>query len=189
MKFKLTDQEKKWVLYDVGNSAFVLLAATIIPIYFNYLAKNAGLSSVDYLAYWGYTASIATLVMAFLGPVVGSISDRKGWKKWIFLASVLLGALCGLFLGFTKSWLVFLIIFLIAKVGFNGSLIFYDSMLGDITEPERMDNVSSQGYAWGYIGSCLPFLACLGLVLGSGKIGISMQTAMMISFLLDLKKI
>ena len=184
MKFKLTDQEKKWVLYDVGNSAFVLLAATIIPIYFNYLAKNAGLSSVDYLAYWGYTASIATLVMAFLGPVVGSISDRKGWKKWIFLASVLLGALCGLFLGFTKSWLVFLIIFLIAKVGFNGSLIFYDSMLGDITEPDRMDNVSSQGYAWGYIGSCLPFLACLGLVLGSGKIGISMQTAMMISFLI-----
>lgn len=133
MKFKLTDQEKKWVLYDVGNSAFVLLAATIIPIYFNYLAKNAGLSSVDYLAYWGYTASISTLVMAFLGPVVGSISDRKGWKKWIFLASVLLGALCGLFLGFTKSWLIFLIIFLIAKVGFNGSLIFYDSMLGGMS--------------------------------------------------------
>ena len=94
MKFKLTDQEKKWILYDVGNSAFVLLSATIIPIYFNDLAKNAGLSSVDYLAYWGYTASAATLLMAFLGPIVGSISDREGRKKWIFLASVLLGAGC-----------------------------------------------------------------------------------------------
>ena len=51
MKFKLTKEEKSWVLYDVGNSAFVLLIATIIPIYFNYLAGKAGLSDVEYLAY------------------------------------------------------------------------------------------------------------------------------------------
>ena len=69
MKFKLTKEEKSWVLYDVGNSAFVLLIATIIPIYFNYLAGKAGLSDVEYLAYWGYVASIVTLhllSMAFL---------------------------------------------------------------------------------------------------------------------------
>lgn len=53
MKFKLTPLEKKWILYDVGNSAFAMLTATILPIYFNYLAKKAGLSSVDYLSYWG----------------------------------------------------------------------------------------------------------------------------------------
>ena len=52
MKFKLTPLEKKWILYDVGNSAFAMLTATILPIYFNYLAKKAGLSSVDYLSYW-----------------------------------------------------------------------------------------------------------------------------------------
>ena len=68
MKFKLTGQEKKWILYDVGNSAFILLVSTIIPIYFNALAENAGLSSVDYLAYWGYAASAATLIVALAGP-------------------------------------------------------------------------------------------------------------------------
>ena len=58
MKGKLTGKEKRWIMYDVGNSAFTLLISTIMPIYFNYLAGNAGLSSVDYLAYWGYAASI-----------------------------------------------------------------------------------------------------------------------------------
>lgn len=53
VKTKMTKAERNWVLYDVGNSAFVLLVSTIMPIYFNYLAGNAGLSSVDYLAYWG----------------------------------------------------------------------------------------------------------------------------------------
>ena len=62
MKFKLTPLEKKWVLYDVANSAFTLLVATIMPIYFNHLASSAGISDVDYLAYWGYAASISTLV-------------------------------------------------------------------------------------------------------------------------------
>ncbi len=62
MKFKLTSQEKKWILYDVGNSAFILLVSTIIPIYFNSLAQSGGLDSVTYLAYWGYAASAATLI-------------------------------------------------------------------------------------------------------------------------------
>ena len=69
MKFKLNDMEKKWILYDVGNSAFTLLIATIMPIYFNYLADQAGISEVNYLAYWGYATSAATLIVAVLGPV------------------------------------------------------------------------------------------------------------------------
>ena len=63
---KLTKQELSWVLYDVGNSAFTLLVATILPIYFNRLAENAGVSSTDYLAWWGYAASISTLLVAFI---------------------------------------------------------------------------------------------------------------------------
>ena len=73
MKFKLTSLEKSWIMYDVGNSAFILLVSTIMPIYFNYLAESAGLSSVDYLAYWGYAASIATILVAVIGPVLGKI--------------------------------------------------------------------------------------------------------------------
>lgn len=182
MKFKMTKAEKNWVLYDVGNSAFVLLVSTIMPIYFNYLAEKAGLSSVDYLAYWGYAASVATIIVAVMGPVFGTLADTKGFKKPIFTVTLMNGAIGCLALGLAKQWLLFLIIFIIAKTGFSGSLIFYDSMLGDVTDDERVDNVSSQGYAWGYIGSCIPFIACLVLVLGADKIGIGIEAAMGISF-------
>lgn len=182
MKLKLTAQEKKWVLYDVGNSAFILLVTTIVPIYFNALAKAGGLDSVQYLAYWGYAASIATLLVALTGPVLGAVSDWKGRKKPMFLAVALIGIAGCVLLGFMGGWLSFLCMFVLAKMGYSLSLIFYDSMLSDVTEPERMDNVSSQGYAWGYIGSCVPFLLCLGLVLGADALGISMATGMMLAF-------
>ena len=182
MKTGMTREEKNWVLYDVGNSAFVLLVATIMPIYFNYLAENAGLSAADYLAYWGYATSAATLIVALLGPVFGTLADTEGLKKPIFTTTMLIGGIGCLALGFSRQWFLFLLIYIIAKIGFSGSLIFYDSMLGDITTEDRVDNVSSQGYAWGYIGSCVPFVVCLGVVLGAGKIGISTELAMMISF-------
>ena len=182
MKLKLTKLEKYWILYDVGNSTFVLLVSTIMPIYFNYLAGREGLTSVEYLAYWGYAASITTLLVALSGPILVTIADNKGFKKPTFLISVLVGVIGCLVLGFTRQWLLFLAIFVIAKCGFSLSLVFYDSMLGDVTDESRMDAVSSQGYAWGYIGSCIPFAVCLALVLGSGKIGISMETAMTIAF-------
>lgn len=183
-RMKMTPQERRWVLYDVGNSAFTLLVTTIMPIYFNSLAQSAGLSDADYLAYWGYAASIATLIVALSGPILGAISDGKGKKKPLFTLSLLVGAVGCLCLGLAKQWLFFLVIFVIAKVGYSISLIFYDSMLSDITTEERMDSVSSSGFAWGYIGSCLPFVACLGLVLGSDAIGISMSVALTLSFLI-----
>lgn len=183
MKHKLTAQEKKWVLYDVGNSAFILLVTTIVPIYFNSLAKSGGLDSVQYLAYWGYAASAATLLVALTGPVLGAVSDWKGRKKPMFLAAALLGIVGCVLLGFMGGWFSFLCMFVLAKLGYSLSQIFYDSMLADVTTPERMDNISSQGYAWGYIGSCVPFLLCLGLVLGSGTLGLSMSTGMTLAFL------
>ena len=184
MDKKLTRLEKQWVLYDVGNSAFIMLVSTIMPIYFNYLADMGGLSSVQYLAYWGYASSIATLLVAVSGPVFGTFSDIKGMKKLLFAAAMAVGALGCAALGFMQQWLLFLVVFVIAKFGYAVSLIFYDSMLTDITEPARMDRVSSSGYAWGYIGSCIPFVACLGIVLGADSLGISMGTAMALAFLL-----
>lgn len=184
MKTKFTKMEKAWILYDVGNSAFVLLIATIVPIYFNYLSESAGISSADYLAYWGYAASVVTLAVALIGPIFGTLADTKNFKKPIFTICLAVGTIGCLALGFTSSWIVFLVIFIIAKIGYSSSLVFYDSMIGDVTTPERLDIVSSQGYAWGYIGSCIPFVACLGLVLGADAIGISMKTAMMISFVM-----
>lgn len=155
-----------------------------MPIYFNYLADLGGLSSVDYIAYWGYAASAATLIVAAAGPVFGALADTKGFKKPIFTATIVIGAAGCISLGLARQWLLFLVIYVVAKVGFSGSLIFYDSMLSDVTEEERMDDVSSQGYAWGYIGSCIPFVACLGVVLGAGSIGITMEAAMAVAFVI-----
>ena len=182
MKFKLTKEERDWVLYDVGNSAFVLLIATIIPIYFNHLAGKAGLSDAEYLAYWGYVASVVTLIIVLAGPICGALADTKGYKKPIFTTSLIIGVAGCISLGFVHNWLLFLVIFVIAKVGYSSSLIFYDSMLSDVTIEERMDDVSAQGYAWGYIGSCVPFVFSLILVLGSGAMGISMEVSMAIAF-------
>lgn len=184
MKTKLTKPEKQWILYDVGNSAFILLVSTIIPIYFNYLADLANVPSVTYLAYWGYAASISTLVVALFGPILGTMADSKNFKKPLFFASILIGSICCAILGFFSHWLIFLGIYIIAKIAYNASLIFYDSMLTDVSTPEHMDDVSSQGYAWGYIGSCVPFIIGLVLVLGYDSIGISFTTAMILTFLL-----
>lgn len=182
MKFKMTALEKKWVLYDVGNSAFIMLVTTIFPIYFNHLADQASISSVNYLAYWGYAASICTLLVALLGPTLGAIADTKNYKKIIFAVFVIMGVVGCIVLGFISSWIWFLGVFVIAKTGYSCSLIFYDAMLPDVTEPKRMDEVSSQGFGWGYIGSCIPFVASLAVVLGGGKMGLSMQTSMEIAF-------
>ena len=180
-KLSLTGLERAWILYDVGNSAFVLLVATLIPIFFNALAEEGGLSSVDYLAYWGYAASAVTVITAVLSPILGTLADTRGFKKPIFILCLVVGVAGCCAMGLAKTWLPFLLIFVFAKVGFSGSLVFYDSMLSDVTTPDRMDVVSSRGYAWGYIGSCVPFVVCLAMVLGSGAIGLSQMTALNIA--------
>ena len=183
-KFKLTKREKSWILYDVGNSAFTMLVSTLIPIYFNALAGSAGISDTNYLAYWGYAGSIATLLVAIIGPVFGTLADRKNFKKPIFIVALALGAVSCALLGFAWSWLAFLVIFVLAKVCYSSSLVFYDAMLPETTTDDRMDTVSSQGYAFGYIGSCIPFIACLVIVLMHDALGLTQGTAMTVAFLL-----
>ncbi len=185
MRGNMTKLEKYWILYDVGNSAFVLLVSTIFPIYFNYLAAEGGVSEVDALAYWGYGASISTILVAFIGPVLGTVADTKGYKKPIFTACMMVGVLGCAALALPVSWTVFLAVFVVAKVGYSASLIFYDAMLSDVTKPERMDQVSAQGYAWGYIGSCVPFVVSLVLVLGHESLGFNMASAMGAAFCLN----
>ena len=139
---------------------------------------------MDYLAYWGYATSICTLIVAILGPTLGAVADTKNFKKIIFTVSMGIGVAGCIVLGFLSSWLWFLVVFVLAKTGYSASLVFYDSMLTDVTEPDRMDTVSSHGYAWGYIGSCIPFVISLAIVLGGGNFGLEMQTTMILAFLI-----
>ena len=184
-KEKMTKLEKQWVLYDVGNSAFVMLVSTIIPIYFKNMATENGVSAADSTAYLSYAISISTLIVAILGPVLGTVADGKNRKKPLFTLFMLIGVLGCAALALPKSAILFLVVFVITKVGFSGSLIFYDSMLVDVTTDERMDDVSSQGYAWGYIGSCVPFVVSLALIFGADYIGISGTVATAGAFIIN----
>ena len=98
---------------------------------------------------------------------------------------MMLGVIGCAALSLPATWIGFLAVFVIAKIGYNASLIFYDSMLPDVTSTDRMDMVSSHGYAWGYLGSCIPFVLSLVLVLFYENIGITITMAMAIAFLIN----
>ena len=180
-KFKLTSLEKGWILYDVGNSAFILMVSTLIPIYFNALASSAGIHEDMYLSYWGYAGSTATILVAIIGPICGAMADRNN-KRRIFMLSLIVGVLSCSMLGAMKDWSTFLAMIILARVGYSASIVFYDSMLPEITTEGRMDKISSLGYAYGYIGSVIPFIVCLVLVLMHDSFGLTQSTAMAIAF-------
>ena len=182
---KLTGLERNWILYDVGNSAFVMLTSTVIPIYFKNLAEGAGVSAGNSTAYFSYASSLVTVLVMILGPLLGTVADGKGRKKEIFTGCMLVGALGCAALAVPAGWLAFLGIYVLAKTGYQSSLIFYDSMLGDVTEEDRMDQVSAHGYAWGYIGSCIPFVASILLILNADTLGLGSVRATMLAFLLN----
>ena len=179
---QFTKAEISWILYDVGNSALVLLATSVIPIYFNFLAaKDPAVEEVAVGA-WGLAETIASLIIALLMPVLGSVADMKGMRKKFIVGTVGIGAIATIAMGFPSTWLPFLVIYVISAVMLNSSFVFYDALLVDATTDERMDEVSSQGFAWGYVGSCIPFIVCLLVVLNYEKLGMSFQTAMLVAF-------
>lgn len=100
-------RELPWILYDVGNSAFTLLVSAILPIYFNALVTNAGLSGTDATAIWGYAASGVTLCVAVISPILGSFTDFKGLKKPFFFFSAMIGVIGCAALGIPMTWVAF----------------------------------------------------------------------------------
>ena len=176
----LSKRERSWVLYDVGNSAYVMLAATLIPIYFSSIAEPGSSAVVA----WGYATTVASLALALLMPFLGSLADLKGNKKKFLAGTIGTGAVSLAVMGVPGNAMVFLAIYVFSSVMLNASLVFYDAFLVDATEQDRYDEVSSQGYAWGYIGSCIPFIVCLVIVLFGSGFGIGQLDGIRISFVI-----
>lgn len=177
-----TNLERNWIMYDVGNSALVLLQTSIVPIYFN--ALNTGSSAAELVSAWANAQTVASLVVALLMPILGSLADYAGNKIKFFLGFFLTGLVLCFAQAIPMSALVFLIVYVLCTVGLNSSMTFYDAMLCDVTSDERMDSVSSAGYAWGYIGSTVPFILCIALIMGGPSLGLDTMLCTRLSFVI-----
>ena len=179
---KLTKVERSWVLYDVANSAFILIITATIPIYFRDVLA-VGLAD-HVVSQWMYIAtSTSVLILAILSPMLGAIADYQGMKKKLFVGFLLLGLLMGLSFTIVASWQAFLILFVLARIGYSACNVFYDSMLVDVASDSRMDALSGYGYAFGYIGSTIPFIAGVVLIF-TKPFGMSVTLAIQLSFLI-----
>ncbi|MDA3846884.1 MAG: MFS transporter [Vallitaleaceae bacterium] len=159
-KYKLSKKEKSWILYDCGNSAYsIAITTALFPVYFGMFKGGSGMDI-------GYFNSIASILVALISPILGTIADYKDFKKRFFIFFALLGIIFTGALAVVPDgqWLILVIFYIITAVGFAGSNIFYDSFLVDTTEDDNMDVVSTKGFAFGYIASVIPFLISLIIV-------------------------
>ena len=183
----LTGTERAWVLYDVGNSAYVLAVTTaIFPLFFKNVVA-ADLPAATSTAWLAYASSVVTLIVAVLAALLGPLADYEGRKKRFFALFFGVGVVTTGVLAFAAEGhaLVTLAIYVLSAIGFAGANVFYDSFLTDVTPPERMDRLSTAGYAWGYIGSTVPFLLAMAVVIGGPRLGLmSTVLAVRIAFLI-----
>ena len=153
-KLGFTKEETSWILYDVGNSAQVLTTCTVI-----FPLLIAKITPGDSSVYVGWANAIYAIILALISPVLGTMADYKDKKMRMFKFFLYMGIFGGFALALPFiDYKMALLVFVIAMLGYNGSIIFYDAFIVDVCDDEGVDKVSAAGYAWGYIGSVLPFL-------------------------------
>ncbi len=186
MKTKFTKKELSWITYDWANSAYSMaVTSTILPIFYTNVAAKS-LTAAEKQYYWGISNTIATVLVALLAPILGTIADYKGFKKKFFSAFLAIGLLSTAALSLVRedNYIFCLTIYVLSVLGFGGSNLFYDSFLTDATTEDRYDKVSTYGYAFGYIGSCIPFVISIAIIMKADALGLTTLLATQISFLI-----
>ncbi|NMD71328.1 MFS transporter [Bacillus sp. DNRA2] len=184
-----TKEENSWIYYDWATSAYsIIISTAVFPLFYKASATDAGVRAADSTAYLGYTISLATFLLAVLSPILGTIADYQGFKKRFFSFFFGLGVLFTALLAVVPhdQWLFLLIVYTLAVIGSSGANIFYDAFLVDVTSKDRMDRISARGFGMGYIGSTIPFIISIAIIIlaQKGTLPISVTSASKIAFLI-----
>ena len=164
-----------WCLYDWANSAFAAtIMAAVLPFFYSSVAA-ANLSKTSASSYWGYTNTIAMLIVAFSAPILGALADHSGMKKTFLAAFASMGIISTAFLVFVGKgdWFLASLLYIVGMIGFSGGNNFYDSLLPHIAGEGEIDRISSYGYAFGYLGGGLLLGLNLAMIMKPGFFGIS----------------
>lgn len=164
-----------WAFYDWANSVYTLvIASTIFPIYYGASFRQKGIEEIQLAGFTiqsdaliPYVTAIGFLIIAFISPLLSGIADYLGNKKFFLKFFCYLGSISCMSLYFfsLENIVVSLLFYLLALIGFWGSLVFYNSYLPDIAPKEQQDCISAKGFSLGYIGSVILLLICLAMVL------------------------
>lgn len=185
-----------WAMYDWANSSYnLVITSTIFPFYYTAITHTA--ENGDKVSFFGssfintalsnYALAFAYLLIALLSPFLSSIADYRGNKKRFMQFFCYLGSLacCGLFLFKLDTLEWGIICFMLAAIGYCGSIVFYNAYLPEIAPDHLQDRVSAKGFAYGYVGSVLLQLVCLVFILEPGWFGFTDESfAPRLSFLL-----
>ena len=153
---------RAWILYDFANSIFpAVMTTAVFPLFYVNIivADDGGLGEF----WWSRAVAVSALLVALTSPLLGAIADRTGLRKRFFAFYVAV-CLAGVALMTTLEpgmIVAGFVLFVIANVGFESAVVFYNAYLPDIVPPERLGEVSGKGFGWGYLGSAVGLLLVL----------------------------
>ncbi|MER2997181.1 MFS transporter [Pontibacter populi] len=174
-----------WCFYDWANSVYSLvITSTIFPIYYSAVATNPETQStiVNFLGFnlessvlFSYAVSGSFLIIALLSPFLTSIADYSGRKKLFMQLFCYLGSLSciGLFFFTRDTFTLSVILFVLASIGFSGSIVFYNAYLPEIATEDQFDKLSARGFSMGYVGSVLLLIFNLAMIMKPEWFGIA----------------